>query len=137
MALFCSIDIGCSSSDLAGQYAPVVAPAPTSGQGWPSARRSARLAGRPRTGARRGRTKTRIASVRRRRAAYGLASPDACSLLVPGPPMDGQLHRIRFLNPRTDEAFVRHVEAMVAAGAESAEELEARLRESYPAAVVR
>jgi len=51
--------------------------------------------------------------------------------------MDGAMHRIRFLNPRTDEAFVRHVEAVVAGGAESAAELEARLRESYPAAVVR
>ena len=47
------------------------------------------------------------------------------------------MDRIRFLNPRTDETFVRRVRAIVAEGVSSAEELQARLRESYPAAIVR
>ena len=44
---------------------------------------------------------------------------------------------IRFVNPRTDETFVQLVHAIAAEGVASAEELQARLRESYPGAVVR
>jgi hypothetical protein len=45
--------------------------------------------------------------------------------------------RIRFLNPRSDPAFVEAVEAIFDAGVSGPDELEARLRTLYPRAVVR
>ena len=47
------------------------------------------------------------------------------------------MRRIRFLNPRTDEAFTDTVASVIASGIATAAELETRLRDRYPAAVVR
>ena len=47
------------------------------------------------------------------------------------------MHRIRFINPRTDERFVGIVEAILDEGEATPQELQGRLRESYPDAVVR
>lgn len=47
------------------------------------------------------------------------------------------MKRIRFLNPRSDASFVRLVEEAMAAGVGTPQELQARLRAVYPAAVVR
>ncbi len=47
------------------------------------------------------------------------------------------MQRIRFLNPRSDEDFLGTVESIIAAGVESPSELETRLRDRYPVAVVR
>ena len=44
---------------------------------------------------------------------------------------------ISFLNPRSDATFVRTVESILASPITTASELELRLRERYPAAVVR
>jgi hypothetical protein len=46
------------------------------------------------------------------------------------------VHRIRFLNPRSDQAFVQRVETIIGDGTEGAGELETELRKSYPDAVV-
>jgi hypothetical protein len=46
------------------------------------------------------------------------------------------VRRIKFLNPRSDERFVRTVEAVIA-GVTGAAQLQERLRETYPDAVVR
>jgi hypothetical protein len=46
------------------------------------------------------------------------------------------MRRIRFLNPGTDQAFVQTVGTVLTTHIASAAELEARLREHYPAAVV-
>jgi hypothetical protein len=47
------------------------------------------------------------------------------------------VNRIRFLNPRSDRSFVGLVESVMQEGVRSRQELEARLRAVYPAAVVR
>ncbi len=47
------------------------------------------------------------------------------------------MKQIRFLNPRSDASFVGFVEDTMREGISSPQELEARLREVYPAAVVR
>jgi hypothetical protein len=44
---------------------------------------------------------------------------------------------ILFLNPRSDERFVRTVESIMAGGVTGPEELQARLRDLYPDTIVR
>jgi hypothetical protein len=50
---------------------------------------------------------------------------------------DGSHGLLRYVNPRSDERFVRTVELIIASSVDGPSDLEARLRVAYPDAIVR